>query len=300
MSIGPYNQKNFSWNDVRLFTTYSMKGGYIKLSSPKHNHPHYELFLFEAGHGTVTSCGKAQTFTKNTVVIIPPGVEHEVESTDGYSISLMTVCFNYKKTPDYKAKDTEKLYSFFESLIPKNEVSVIKDSYFGKFARSFAAEYESNRALAEALIVNLLENLFLRVLRILDKRTAERIDVPIYSYMSSAITNEVILSKTVENYLKEPECTLSGLADRLNMCPRNTQKTLKKIFGMSFSEKLREVRLKSALVYLEDENLSLKDIAKLANYNQYASFRKAFIVQYGISPSTYRIKIKRGETPHTV
>ena len=68
--------------------------------------------MFEAGHGTVTSCGKAQTFTKNTVVIIPPGVEHEVESTDGYSISLMTVCFNYKKTPDYKAKDTEKLYSF--------------------------------------------------------------------------------------------------------------------------------------------------------------------------------------------
>ena len=124
--------------------------------------------------------------------------------------------------------------------------------------------------------------------------------LPIYSYMSTAITNEVILSKTVENYLKEPGCNLSGLSEKLNMCPRNTQKTVKRIFGKNFSEKLREIRLNNALLYLCDDTLTLAEIARLTNYNQYASFRKAFIVEYGISPSEYREKIKTGEIPRPV
>jgi AraC-like DNA-binding protein len=80
------------------------------------------------------------------------------------------------------------------------------------------------------------------------------------------------------------------------MSPRNTQKILKKLYGVTFSEKIAEIKLNIATQKMIDTDLPLSEISKIAGYNQYPTFRRAFIKEYGVSPSEYREK-ERKEIP---
>ena len=292
MSIKPHNQKNFIWNDVKLFTIYSAKSGLLKHSSLNHYHRHYELFMFEKGGGRAIFDGKTVEFGEDTAIIVPPGKNHAIEVAEGQWSCMMSICFNVEPVSDYKKQNGERLWNYFNDLLPKNEVVILKNDFFGNFVHRFVTENEADPELASALIVNLLQNLFLSILRVLNSTADKTGSVSINSYKSSAISNNVVISKTIDDYINKPGCTLTGLAERLNMCPRNTQKVLKKIYGMSFTEKVAEERLTRAQALLKDPKLTLAEVAQLSNYNQYPSFRKAFLARYGISPSAYRKQIK--------
>ena len=177
------------------------------------------------------------------------------------------------------------------SYSDKNEVVILKNKYFGDFCRRFYAESEADPTLASFIIINMIEELFLNVLRTLKTNYDKSNASSILSYKTSAITSEIVLAKNIEDYMNMPGCTLTVLADKLNMCPRNTQKIIKRIYGQSFSQRQADIRLKRAIYLIEKTDLSFTEIAKAVNYNQYASFRKAFINKFGISPSEYKAKL---------
>ena len=64
-------------------------------------------------------------------------------------------------------------------------------------------------------------------------------------------------------------------------------------FGTSF-RKIRDLILsKQASNYLLDSELSVDAIATLLNYHDSANFRRAFKRWFNMSPSAYRLKIKK-------
>ena len=293
MGIGNHNEKNFVWDDIHLSTIFSLSNNYSRNSTALHTHPHYEMFLIESGniihHNTNTKIKCA----KNTAVIIPPNTEHDMFlSEDESSAKIMVISFDFKKLGEHSKNGANKLYSYFSSLLSdKNEVVILKNKYFGDFCRRFYAESEADPTLASFIIINMIEELFLNVLRTLKTNYDKSNASSILSYKTSAITSEIVLAKNIEDYMNMPGCTLTVLADKLNMCPRNTQKIIKRIYGQSFSERQAEIRLKRAIYLIEKTDLSFTEIAKAVNYNQYASFRKAFINKFGVSPSEYKAKL---------
>lgn len=292
MAIGAHSQATFVFGDTKFSVVYAARAERKAMRSEKHSHTQYELHIFNVGGGYINGCGRTIKFAKNTAVLIPPGTDHEVFSDPDDLPIVMGVTFSFKKAPSSSRADA-KLFSYFSKYMPaEGEIAVLKDKFFTDFARKFMEESESDPALASALIINMLEGLFLNIIRLLSKpRTSER--VPLSSYRTTSIANDAALARNFEDYLSMPGCTLTSLAARLNMCPRNVQKILKKIYGLTFSEKITEIRLDKAVKSILRTERSLSDIAKESGYNQYASFRRAFIKRFGMSPTEYRELEKR-------
>ena len=291
MPIGKHNQASFIFGDTKFSVIYSVSDKRRVIHSERHTHSQFEVHMFDVGGGYMSACGKRIKFAKNTVVLTPPNTEHEVFSDDNDLPLVMGLTFSYKKAPS-GASTNAKLYSYFSRLLPKEgEIAVLKDKFFGELMRKFREESESDPTLASVLIINMLESFFLQILRLLSDNKGER--VPISSYKTTSITNDAVLIRNFEDYLSVPGCTLTYLSSKLNMCPRNTQKIFKRIFGMTFQEKMAEIRLSRAIKKIESTDMPLTDIAKEVGYNQYPTFRHAFIKKFGITPSEYSEKVRK-------
>ena len=57
---------------------------------------------------------------------------------------------------------------------------------------------------------------------------------------------------------------------------------------MNFSDYIARLRIQRAKELLEDETMSIQEIAEIVGYNDYFYFTKVFKKVQGISPSKYR------------
>ena len=57
---------------------------------------------------------------------------------------------------------------------------------------------------------------------------------------------------------------------------------------MNFSDYIAQLRIQRAKELLEDETMSIQEIAEIVGYNDYFYFTKVFKKVQGISPSKYR------------
>lgn len=96
----------------------------------------------------------------------------------------------------------------------------------------------------------------------------------------------------IYNYIKKnyKNITLSQVAIEFNYAEEHLSRTIKRYFGMNFSDILRQTKLNKAIDLINQTNLSINNIALAVGYTDYTNFYKAFKVKLGISPSEYRKK----------
>lgn len=285
------NEKSFVWHDIKLHTIFGII--FPETSSGSfHAHTQYEMFVFKSANGYLKIDGKKIRLSRNNLILIPPNTNHAIVFDDPSSVKGITITFRYKKINDNRQQKNGQMFAHFHSLMPtQNNVIVLKDKAFGNFCNDFLEETESVPALASSLIIHLLQGIFLRFMRcILNHRNSEE-PVSLYSYTTTSLSNSIIIESLIEIFMSKPNCTLENIANNLNMSPRNIQRILKKTCGKSYSEKLAQVRLTIAVDLMANPNYSLREIAEKSNYNKYDSFRKAFLLNFGMSPSQYREKL---------
>lgn len=100
----------------------------------------------------------------------------------------------------------------------------------------------------------------------------------------SQIINE-IKSRYTENI------TLTELSGKYNISVSHLSSLLKSELKLPFSEYIAAKRIQKAKELLEDEALSIEQIAEQIGYNDYFYFTKVFKKNMGISPSKYRKNI---------
>ena len=83
---------------------------------------------------------------------------------------------------------------------------------------------------------------------------------------------------------------LSDLADYINLSGRQADRILRQEFGMTFLEKLNEVRLSAAKHRLAFGTESVKDIAFTTGFQSYGYFAASFKKSVGLTPIEYRRK----------
>jgi two-component system, response regulator YesN len=93
------------------------------------------------------------------------------------------------------------------------------------------------------------------------------------------------------NYMKE-ELNLAMVALEFEVSEAYMYQFFKKHVGNTFSNYLEELRMKYACELLNEEDLNIKDIAKMVGYNNDHSFRRAFKRINGTAPTDYRTALK--------
>jgi AraC family transcriptional regulator of adaptative response / methylphosphotriester-DNA alkyltransferase methyltransferase len=84
------------------------------------------------------------------------------------------------------------------------------------------------------------------------------------------------------------ELSLDDVARRVTSSRRQLQRVYAEIGRTTFRRHLARVRMLRAAELLQDERLTVREVADRVGYRQPAQFAKAFRRQFGVAPSDYR------------
>lgn len=97
---------------------------------------------------------------------------------------------------------------------------------------------------------------------------------------------------------QEAELSLEQLAQRLNVSKYHLSQTINEQMGCNFYEYINGLRVEKArelLISEAEPELSVKEIAYLAGFNNKVSFYNAFRKKYGLPPLSYKAQKKEGK-----
>lgn len=89
--------------------------------------------------------------------------------------------------------------------------------------------------------------------------------------------------------------TIQSLSEKFNYSESYITKQCKKELGIPFAEFLRQKRIYSAAMQISEKNKKISDIAKDVGYADVAYFRECFKKYIGMSPTEYRIQVKKSK-----
>jgi len=95
----------------------------------------------------------------------------------------------------------------------------------------------------------------------------------------------------------DPELSIAVIAKQLSYNPKYLSHSFKKTTGVTFSDYLRDLRIKYAISLFNDGLDSVKNVALLSGYSDPLYFSNVFKRAVGISPREYVLKLQRTE-PH--
>ena len=103
--------------------------------------------------------------------------------------------------------------------------------------------------------------------------------------------NELIqeLVHFMQDSLPEGGAVLERFAEQRGVTPRAFQKQLA-ASGLNFRSLLNSVRQNAAIHFLEDQALTLAEVAFLLGYSEQSAFNHAFVSWFGKTPKSYREK----------
>lgn len=102
---------------------------------------------------------------------------------------------------------------------------------------------------------------------------------------------ESILNEMKQDYAKD--ISLTKLAEKYGISSGHLSTQIKQELGISFSEYITAKRMQKAKELLQNEILSVEEVADAVGYHDYFYFTKAFKKTLGISPSKYRKELKK-------
>ena len=121
------------------------------------------------------------------------------------------------------------------------------------------------------------------------------------NYEGTAISSSPVEAPSLidNKYLIIEECflyeyrtlTLDGLASRLGLGIRQTERLLKIHYGRTFLQKKTEARMSAASILLQNPNLSITQIAEDTGYSCIEHFSASFRRYYGLSATAYRKRL---------
>lgn len=247
---------------------------------PSHSHGSgcYEIHYIPFGCGKLKSGEQYYDITPNTLFVTGPHVEHAQapipdDPMQEYCVYLKIRGVSHPKTaspvmdaftslPFWIGEDTQGIH-----ILMKNLFSELEHRYTG---------YQNQVEL-------LLAQLIICVVRNYEQH---RISQTSFAHTNLSHSNSVIIE---EYFLYEYQSlSLSVLADKLKLSPRQTQRLLMEYYGKTFQQKKAEARMSAAAILLSDQSRSIASIAEALGYSSAEHFSSAFRSYYGTSPREYR------------
>ena len=90
-----------------------------------------------------------------------------------------------------------------------------------------------------------------------------------------------------QNHFNNPDLSLTVIAEKLGYDAKYLSSLFKKRQGISYTQYLRELRIKHALFLMEQGVVSVKNVSLLSGFRDALYFSKVFTTEEGISPKAY-------------
>lgn len=238
-----------------------------KINFPAHVHQDIELVLTLKGSGTAFCDGVKYELKDNSFFLaFPNQVHHYQDCSDGEYILLIvkpSVLLSFNNM-FFGSVPTSALWEFKENE-DDNAVLLMKTAV-EEFERDGHSEITS--AYLTALFGKLLK---------------------VYNTQKCRETTDTVLK--ILNYCSEhykDNITVESIAKELHISRSSVSHIFGSRLSMNFCDYINSLRLADAVKMLKKGNLPITEIAYSCGFSTIRTFNRAFLKQYGISPTQYK------------
>ncbi len=248
------------------------------IAAHRHSNISYEIHYTRSGRGDVTIDALTRRVEPDTLYITGPGVRHAQRSDPRDPITEYCLYLNcealHRATADPFALFAQTHFWMGEDrgrICPLLEALIAECRSPGRGSR------EMTKALLMQIIIQLT--------RVYDESPSGQRSVAPTPALTRAGFMPIIEDAFFYRY---QTLTIVDLARLLNLSVRQTQRLLMANFGKTFSQKLTEARMASAVQLLTGTELSVTEISDRLGYSSIEHFSSAFRRVMGCSPRKYR------------
>lgn len=250
---------------------------------PEHTHTYFEILYVLSGSSVHVINQNTQTFTAGDFCILPPAARHlqnACAECDTIKILVRLSAFTEVCAGLLKGQDTLSrflLSSIYNEnseqclLFRTGQNEEIREHVFDMFGEMLSPNPYTDRILTGMLMVLLLR----------------------LSKSCPAVTQTVTLGNSDHEillYVQEhySTLTLEKLAAHLHYTVPYCSRYIKKLFGCTFSQLLKQIRFQKADLLLKSSTLTVNQISKMIGYENPENFMRAFKKRHQMTPSQYR------------
>ncbi len=235
-----------------------------ELNFPAHIHEDIELVFVMNGGGQAFCNGKAYTLKNNSFFLVFPNqVHHYINCKAGEYLLLII-------KPDVLLHYSG-LFSSREAKIPLcNNVDSSTISLITTPLEEFKGEGLS------PIIDGYLTAFFGKLLKFYDFEKS----------VAPSDTTIKILNYCKKHYLNN--ITVEEVAKALNISRSSVSHIFSSKLGVNFCDYINSLRLNLATTFLQEDNYSITEVAMQSGFSTVRTFNRAFIKEYGITPSQYK------------
>ncbi len=254
---------------------------------PEHAHGEnvYEIHYVTEGVGEVFLNKQPYPLTPGTLYITGPGILHEqlpdeANPVTEFGLYLQTegehkgdeLLRILREHPLWCGKGREGLHFLMEQILSE-QAGVLPGSA------------EKRVHLLAEFVIECIRSIGTRE----EKGTA--LPLPEEEFSTNPVREETMLLVADEIFLYEyRDITLEGMAKRLGLSVRQTQRFLERMYGKSFTRKKLEARMSAAVPLLQNSRYTITEISERLGYSSVEHFSYAFSGYYGYVPSSLRKK----------
>ncbi len=244
-----------------------------------HEHAIYEIYYIEAGK-MVFECEKTHTLSSGDLFVISSKTPHRVID---YSENMRWFHFRFR-------------------ILPENSGVPVKSHLFHNFKQDITDRLIQNiRSYNPNSDNNMAEYRFrcdigMLMSYVLESFEPQGLEKSAENHKNQTRQSRIISYSQIDTFLYD-NCAgavhLEDLARHLNYSKVQTARLVRECCGMSFSEKLREIRIRLAKELLSASEMPISKIAECCGYQTRQGFETAFMHIVGITPSAYKNRQNR-------
>ncbi|ACT02917.1 helix-turn-helix transcriptional regulator [Paenibacillus sp. JDR-2] len=274
-----------------------IKSGYFYRSMPEHRHSNgsYELHYIPSGQGRLIAEGKEFPLSPGSLYMTGPCVDHE-QITDS-SDPMFEYCIFFEALPSGRtnhgklngrsgcdSEDTSEIARLFLNT----PFWIGQDSQQLQLVFEKLAWEINTRAIGYRRSITIqLEHIVIGLVRNYTNNQPTLQTAPLKTLDDKRMV--LIENSILYNY---KHITITTLADQLGLSIRQTERAVRKQYGMSLREKLQEARMQEAARLLDASLLTIGEIAVQVGYHSSESFATHFKKWHGATPSAYRVRVQ--------
>lgn len=255
-----------------------------KAGSSTHSHAEFEYHFVLSGKTNIKFDNFIGNLKQNSAILVFPGTFHKFSKSEEDS-NVLSLSFSVKKNRygvDYYSKIQSKLNKYDYLILEEKPTitELIRGIITTVYSKNVFAT-EEMRARLTLLFTDIFSKLTSSK-KMEDKSSStQEYDTRVY------IIEEYFNEHYMENI------SLKELSNRLYLGEQQTDRIVKKVYGVGFRQRLTKIRIKSAMELLSETNKSILDVSESVGYESYNGFYTAFKKITGTTPEKWRANNKK-------